>query len=107
MQNNIEDTGLVAGLLDFGFSRFITLSVVKVLYLLGLALIALTWLIMVISAFTNSAGMGLATLVIGSVAAVIYAVLWRVGLELIVVIFRIGENTSKMVAVMAQPSVGP
>jgi hypothetical protein len=87
----------IAALFDFSFNRFITLSVIKVVYLLGMVIIALMWLIAVISAFTQGALQGLGVLVVGTLFAILYLIFFRIWLELIVVIFRIGENTSRMV----------
>ncbi len=90
------DAGISA-LFDFGFSRFITLSVIKTLYIVGLGLIGLMWIVVTIGGFAAGFLAGVGVLVVGAVAAVIYMVLFRVWLELIVVIFRIGENTSRLV----------
>jgi len=95
--HNIADAGLIAGMMDFGFTRFITLGVIKVLYILGLVAVALAWLFGVGSGFANGGFTGgLAAIVMVTVGGAIYAIMLRVWLELIVVIFRIGENTSKM-----------
>lgn len=98
MQPGRTDTGDagLGALLDFGFNRFITLSVIKILYILGLLLLVLIWLVFVIGSFTQGALEGLVALVVGSVGALLYAIFWRIWLELIVVVFRIGENTTKI-----------
>lgn len=91
------DAGLGA-LLDFGFTRFITLSVIKIVYIVGLVLIVLSWIFLVIGALISGKILAaIGVLVVGAVGAVIYAIFFRIYLELIVVIFRIGENTSKLV----------
>ncbi|MEX0886782.1 MAG: DUF4282 domain-containing protein [Phycisphaeraceae bacterium] len=85
------------GLLDFGFSRFITLNVIKVLYILGMVVIALAWFTAVVGGFAQGgAGIGFGMLIFASVAAVLYLIFYRVWLELIVVIFRIGEHTARL-----------
>jgi hypothetical protein len=90
-------TGLGA-LLDFSFKHFITLSVIKVLYLLFIVLIAIGWLGMVIMGFVSGGILGgLGALIIGTVVVVIEVIAVRVWLELICVIFRIGENTTALV----------
>lgn len=91
-----NDAGITA-LLDFGFNRFITLSVIKIVYILGMVIIALAWLFTVITAFTQGVLEGLGMLLLGTLIAILYLIFFRIWLELIVVIFRIGENTSKMV----------
>jgi hypothetical protein len=91
------DAGLGA-LFDFSFTRFITLSIIKILYILGIVLIALGWLAIVISGLSQGFGPGLVALIIGTLAALVYLIFFRISLELIVVIFRIGENTTKIAA---------
>ena len=93
----VRESGLGA-MLDFNFNTFITLSVIKILYVLGLCLIALVWLGAIASALISKNLLGaLGVLLIGGVAAVVYMIFFRIWLEIIVVIFRIGENTSKLV----------
>jgi len=103
-----------AALLDFSFKHFITLSVVKVLYILLLALAGLSWIIVVIGSmiagFNEGFGAGvLATfmsIIIMTLVVAIQVIVWRVMLELIVVIFRISENTSKLVGGDTSPTGG-
>lgn len=105
-QQNYDDAGIGA-LFDLSFKRFVTLSVIKVLYALAIAVIALIWLLVVISGFTQGALQGLGMLVIGTLIAALYIIFYRVMLELVVVIFRIGENTSKLVERSTPPSAPP
>lgn len=96
IQTNVN-AGLGA-LFDFSFKHFITLSVIKVLYMLGLVLLALEWLVMVIVGFSMGGFVGgLGALVLGTISIVIAVIFLRVWLELICVIFRIGENTTALV----------
>lgn len=92
----LRDAGLAA-MLDFSFSRFITLSIIKILYILGLVAIAFVWLAATVAAFGMGAIAGIGMAITGAIIAVVYAIFFRVSLELIVMIFRIGENTSKLV----------
>lgn len=105
-QQNYEDASFSA-MCDLNFNRFITLSVIKVLYVLGLILIGLGWLMMVATTFSQGgATAGIFGLIFFTVGALLYAIFLRVGLELIVVIFRIGENTSKLVEGQGQTPAG-
>lgn len=83
--------------LDFGFTKFITLKAIKVLYALGLVLIVLGWLGFSLITVFNSFVAGLGVFFLGAIAVVIYVILLRIQLELIAVVFRIGENTTKLV----------
>jgi hypothetical protein len=100
--NGQNDAGLSA-LLDFSFKSFITLSVIKILYILGMVVIALAALVMLISGFSQGVGPGIVALILAPLVAIIYLIMFRIWLELIVVIFRIGENTSKMAGNLPTP----
>lgn len=93
----LDQSSSLGTLFDFTFNRFITITIVKFLYGLILALIALGWLIAVIGGFARGFGTGVVGLVLFTIIALIYVIGWRVALELVVVIFRIGENTSALV----------
>jgi hypothetical protein len=86
-----------AALFDFSFRTFITLGIIKALYILGMVLIALAWLIVVIGAFVADFWAGLGVLITYTLIAIIQLIFLRVWLEMIVVFFRIGENTSILV----------
>ncbi|MFQ5914759.1 MAG: DUF4282 domain-containing protein [Nitrospinota bacterium] len=102
----------LASLFDFSFETFITARVVKVLYGLSIAAAALWALFLIVAGFRQSAGSGVLMLIVGGpllfVIAVIYA---RVILEIVLVIFRISEHTSKMAGAdgrtPAPPPSGP
>ncbi len=57
----------------------------------------LFWLVAVLSAVRQGVLATIGVLVVGTIVAILYIIFYRVWLELIVVIFRIGENTSKLV----------
>jgi hypothetical protein len=85
--------GFIASLFDFGFTSFVTPTVIKVLYIINMVLFGLGALGFVGFAF-------LANPVLGIFALIIAAPLWfflsllfyRVYLELFMVVFRIGAD---------------
>ncbi len=87
----------LSALLDFGFRQFITLGIIKVLYVLGAGVIGLVVVVGLIGALTQGGLAALAVLVIAPVVGLLSLILLRVWLELVVVIFRLWENTSKLV----------
>lgn len=97
----METKGFFGRLFDMSFSSFITTSIIKVLYVLGLIVIGLTALGFVIAAFADSAGAGIFVLLI---AAPLLSLLWviyvRVILELIIVLFRIMETNKEQVELL-------
>lgn len=100
-------TGLGA-LFDFGFNHFVTLSVIRILYVLGLCLIVLVWLGAIGSALLSMNFLSaLGAIVIGGGAALVYVIFFRIWLEIIVVVFRIGENTSRLVELQGGSPTAP
>ncbi len=84
---------------DFSFETFITPTIIKALFILYLVVVALMALGMVVVAFTQSVVVGLLALIIGvPIFGFIYILMGRVWLELVVIFFRIHENTDALVA---------
>jgi hypothetical protein len=82
----------LGALFDFSFNHFVTPSIIRVLYVLGLIGIALTYLSFIIYAFLYSAAQGIITLLFGLIVAFIYLALWRVMLEFLLAVVRMSED---------------
>lgn len=97
MTNDTRDadlSGILPALKDWSFSRFITISLVRFMYVLGLVLLTLGFVIAIFTGFAQGFGSGL-IYIIGSAIGFALGVLWlRVSLEMVVVVFRIADNTS-------------
>jgi hypothetical protein len=112
--------GFFPSLFDISFTSFVTTKVIKVLYVLTLALLVLAYVVIAITLFTSggettvgldeagnvttedgggNTGLGLLWLfVLGPLFLFFYTLLWRVMYELIIVAFRIFENTRDLLA---------
>jgi hypothetical protein len=85
--------GFMASLFDFGFNSFVTPKVVKVVYVLIMILLALGELTFAVVAFRISPASGIiALLILCPVSFFVYLALWRILLEIFMVIFRIAED---------------
>jgi hypothetical protein len=85
--------GFVGSLFDFGFTSFVTPKVVKVVYVLIMAGLALVEVAYLIFAFKASPAFGIISLVIlCPLSFFIYLALWRILLELFIVVFRIADD---------------
>jgi Domain of unknown function (DUF4282) len=85
--------GFVASLFDFGFESFVTPKVVKVVYVLIMILIGLSALGFLAVAFHISVAFGIIALVIlCPLYFFVYVALWRIALEIFMVIFRISDD---------------
>lgn len=98
----MEDKGFLGALFDLSFSEFVTTRLVKILYILLLILVAIGLVIglitSVISLFTRGGFLsGLMGLIFTPIGALIWVIMARVWMEIIIVVFRIAENTSDLV----------
>jgi hypothetical protein len=97
----------IGALFDLSFTRFITPSVIKVIYLLGMLMLALLWIVGIVISLTQGFVAFLGMLVVGTILLFIYLLMMRVWLELIAVIFRIGDNAKAIASSLgATPPTG-
>jgi hypothetical protein len=97
IKNQLFDkkTGFFGALFDFSFTDFVTSKIIKFLYGLSIFLIGLTTLILVVFSFAGGPIVGVFTLLIGGPLMFILGIIYtRVLLEIIMVIFKIAENTA-------------
>jgi len=88
------EKGFLGSLLDRSFTSFVTTRVISVLYTLTLIIIGLWYLAGAAVFFSNSGGAGVLWLILfGPLFAFFAALLSRVYFELVIVLFRIFENT--------------
>lgn len=92
-----EVSGMVSLLTDLGFRRFVTPRLVRTIYLLSLAAAAIGALAWVRGGFAEGFSRGFFTLITGPLAFLLYALVARVGLEFVLAVIRIAENTDKLV----------
>lgn len=93
---DLKESGF-GGLLDFNFTRFITVQLVKVLYIIGLVMVTLSAIGFAFGGFRVGIMNGMVTLILAPLVWIIMVLLLRVYLELVVALFRIAENTTMMV----------
>jgi|SRR5215216_3623208 len=92
-------------LLDTGFNKFWTTTLVKIIWTISVVIAALAIAISVLSGigmlFGDSSSAGQWAIIIGPVAAVFWLLVIRIWLELVVVLFKIADNTSRITAAPA------
>jgi hypothetical protein len=84
--------GFFGALFDFSFNNFVTPLIIRVLYVLGLIGIALSYLWFVVVGFLDSVVLGVVTLLLGLIIAFIYLALWRVLLEFCLAVVRMSDE---------------
>jgi len=88
----------MGALFDLSFSKFVTPTIARIVYIVGGLLIALTYLGFVIMAFDENAGLGLFVMLIGGpIAALFYLCILRVGLESLMAMILTAQNTAELV----------
>lgn len=93
-----ERPGFFSSLFDLSFSEFITTRIIKLLFVLLIIMSGIMALGMIVSGFASKSGaIGILALLLSPVVFLIYVVMARVWLELVIVAFRIAENTSRLV----------
>jgi len=95
----IETKGFFASLFDFSFSEFITLKLIKFLYILSVIGSALFALAILIKGFTHPTGTGLLFCFFSLLLFLLLVILSRIWLETMIVIFRIAEDVKNIARV--------
>jgi Domain of unknown function (DUF4282) len=92
-RNIMDGKGFIASLFDFSFTEMITPKVIKLIYVLLVAVSGLITLGIIIAGFSQGVAAGLLTLIL-SPLFFLWFVFWsRVYLEFIIAYFHIYENT--------------
>ena len=95
----MKQSGFFSALFDFTFSQMVTPRIARVLYAILLVCIACGVLVGTIGSMVTMsdnffAGVGL--LALTPLAAILYAILARMGVESVMVMFRIAENVEEL-----------
>jgi Domain of unknown function (DUF4282) len=93
----MQAKGFFRSLFDFSFSSFVTPKLIKLLYVLMTIAVALWTLTFILYAFRSSTAVGVLALIIGGpIFFVISMIYVRVGLELLIVLFRIHGDVAEI-----------
>lgn len=95
----MEARSALAKLFDFSFREFLTLHIVRYLYMLNVgiaALVALGTALGGVAMMGSSFFQGLLTVLVAPVVFLLMTLLARIFLEAVVATFRIAENTTRM-----------
>ena len=84
-------------LFDLSFTEFVTTRVIKVLFIIGIIFAAIGTISLIVGGFTAGAGQGVLFLILSPVVFLLYVLGARIWCEMIIILFRIAENTSRLV----------
>ena len=93
----MENKGPMGMLFDLSFTEFVTTRVIKLLFVIGIVFATIGALFVLISGFTQGFFAGIVGLILSPIVFLLYVLGARIWCEMIIVIFRIAENTGKMV----------
>ena len=93
----MENHGFFKRLFDLSFKEFVTTKIVTFLFILAIVLAGLFALGILISGISRGGGMAFVSLIIAPIVFFLYVLLSRIWLELIIVLFRVAENTTTLV----------
>lgn len=85
--------GFLGSLFDLSFSEMVTTKIIKILYIISIFASGLTALATIFTGFSNSIVAGILTLILAPIVFLFYVIFARMSLELVVVVFKIAENT--------------
>jgi hypothetical protein len=90
-----EEKNFFAGLVDFSFQQQIMRRIVRVLYIIGILAGGISVVAYVVLGFQNSPAEGIISLVGGIVFFFVGVLIWRVLLELALLVQRIAEGIDR------------
>ena len=93
MEEMKQVKGFFSSLFDLSFTELITARVVKVLYIIAIVLAGLSALTMIGIGMKGGVLSGIALLIISPLFFLLWVIVARIWLEVILVLFRIEQNT--------------
>ncbi len=103
----MEPRNFFAALFDLSFNELLTIRIIKILYVLAILASAFGALVILASGMASrDVATTLGSLILAPVVFVIYVLLARIGLEVIILLFKISENTGKLAGQAEAPGTG-
>lgn len=93
----MESKGVIGSVFDLSFTEFVTTRVVKLLFILGVLVAGIATLSLILTGFHRGFFFGVVALLFSPLVFLLYTILMRIWCEMVIVIFRIAENTGRLV----------
>lgn len=87
---------ILRALFDVSFTRFLTLELIGLMYVAALMMALVVTVASIFVAFSYALWAGIATVLLAPLVFVIYAIGWRISLELLIVLFRVAEYSREI-----------
>lgn len=92
------EKGIFASIFDFSFTEFVTTRIIKIIYIISIILSCVAGILVIFAGlFADSGLIGVLSLVFGPLLTLLYILFSRIGLEMVIVVFRIAEHTGDLV----------
>ena len=88
--------GFFGKLFDFSFSSFVTPSIIQLVYGIFLVVAGLGALALIVVGLAAGPAEGILLLIISPLVFLFYAIIARIYLEIVIVLFRVAESTSEI-----------
>ncbi len=85
-------------LFDMSFTEFVTTRIIRVIFIIAIVLAVFSTIAVIGAAFSTGTGWGVLALLLSPLIFLLYVLAARVWCEIIIVVFRIAENTGRLVA---------
>jgi len=89
--------GFFGSLFDLSFKEFVTIRIIKVLFVLAIIASGIGALALFIGGIAGGGARAFISIILAPIVFFLYVLLARIWLEVIIVLFRIAENTGKLV----------
>lgn len=97
-RRTVRKNGSALGVLfDLSFAEFVTTSMVKLFFIIGIIWSTILTLVLIVLGFKVGASKGVLALLLSPIVFLISVLCARIWCEMIIVVFRIAENTSRLV----------
>lgn len=100
----MEKKGFLGSLFDFSFTSFVFPKVISFVYAVFVVFAGLGYISGVVFGFNQSSMIGLGALVLGPLVLILYLIMIRAWMEIAIVMFRIYDNTDRMVEMRSSSS---
>ena len=95
MENQSEKPPFSA-IFDFSFTEFISIELIRVLYVFAFIVAGLTMVGTILTGFSNGFWWGLGSIIMAPIVFFVIVFFARISLETMIVLFRIAENTREI-----------
>lgn len=92
----MEQKASLGDIFDLTFTKFVTPIVVKIAFIVIMVMAGLIWLMVIVAGFGSSFLAGLGAIVFGGLGFLMIVLLYRIMLELVMVVFAIKQNTDRL-----------